>query len=80
MKAFDNHSGDFQRRLTMYLDGALSREESRDFLTNIKNSPEQFSKLKKEQSFRDFLRTKVSRRTVSPAVINRIKSQIKTTS
>jgi len=62
----------------MYLDGALSREESRNFLGEIKNSPEQFSKLQKEQGFRDFLRTKVNRRSVSPALINSIKSKIKT--
>jgi len=70
------NSGDFQRRLVMYLDGALSNEEKREFLTDVKNSPDQLAKLQKEQSFREFLRKKVNRRSVSPALINSIKSKI----
>jgi hypothetical protein len=72
----DGNQGEFQRRLVMYLDGALSNEESREFLTDIKNSPEQLAKLQKEKSFREFLRKKVSRRSVSPALLNSIKSKI----
>ena len=72
-----NQHGDFQRRLVMYLDGALSNQEANAFLTDIKDSPEQLDKLEKEQSFRNFLRQKVSRRTVSPALVKSIKSKIK---
>ncbi len=75
MKAFGN-PGEFQRRLVMYLDGALSNQESREFLTDVKNSPDHLAKLQKEQSFREFLRKKVNRRSVSPALINSIKSKI----
>ena len=75
MKPTGNH-GEFQRRLVMYLDGALSNEEASAFLTDVKNSPEHLAKLQKEKSFRDFLRKKVSRRSVSPALINSIKSKI----
>ncbi len=75
MNAFGN-KGDFQRRLVMYLDGALSNEESREFLTEIKNSPEHLAKLQKEKTFREFLRNKVNRRPVSPSLINSIKSKI----
>lgn len=71
-----NQTGNFQRRLVMYLDGALSNEESRTFLKDIKDSPEHFATLQKEKSFREFLRKKVSRRSVSPALINSIKSKI----
>jgi hypothetical protein len=70
------NQGEFQRRLVMYLDGALSNEEARAFLTDVKNSPDQLAKLQKEKSFREFLRKKVSRRSVSPALINSIKSKI----
>ena len=70
------NTGEFQRRLVMYLDGALSNEESREFLTDIKNSPDHLAKLQEEKSFREFLRKKVSRRSVSPALINSIKSKI----
>ena len=71
-----NQNGDFQRRLVMYLDGALSNKESNAFLTDIKDSPEQLEKFEKERSFREFLRNKVSRKSVSPALINSIKSKI----
>ncbi|MCH2023687.1 MAG: hypothetical protein MK207_14525 [Saprospiraceae bacterium] len=67
---------EFQRRLAMYLDGALSNEEASEFMTDIKNSPEQLAKLQNEKSFREFLRKKVSRHSVSPTLINSIKSKI----
>ncbi|MCP4439077.1 MAG: zf-HC2 domain-containing protein [Aureispira sp.] len=74
------NSNDFQRRLVLYLDGALSKEESREFLTDVRNSPEQLSKLQQETSFKEFLRKKISRRNVSPALIQSIKSKIKPSS
>lgn len=76
MKNQNNSPKDFQRRLVMFLDGALSNQESREFLTDVKKSPEQLAKLQKEKSFREFLRKKVNRRSVSPALINSIKSKI----
>ncbi len=71
---------EFQRRLVMYLDGALSSEESRDFLDTIMKSPEHMAKLEQEKSFREFLRKKVGRRSVSSALISSIKSKIGNTS
>ncbi|MGH1338796.1 MAG: hypothetical protein ACRBFS_21960 [Aureispira sp.] len=76
MKNHNSSPKDFQRRLVMFLDGALSNQESRAFLTDVKKSPEQLAKLQKEKSFREFLRKKVNRRSVSPALINSIKSKI----
>ncbi len=67
---------DFERRLVMYLDGALSKDESRDFLDTIMKSPEHMARLQQEKSFREFLRQKVGRRTVSSALIQSIKSKI----
>jgi|NOAtaT_7_FD_contig_41_5074472_length_323_multi_2_in_0_out_0_1 polyhydroxyalkanoate synthesis regulator phasin len=74
MNAFNDN--DFQRSLVMYLDGALSKEESRDFLDNVMQSPEQMARLQQEKSFREILRQKVGRRTVSPALVQSIKSKI----
>jgi hypothetical protein len=69
----------FRQKLTMYLDGALSKEEEREFLAEIKNSPTYLSQLQHEQSFREFLRQKLSRKTVSPALVQSIKSKINLT-
>ena len=68
---------EFQKKLAMYLDGALSNEEASTFMIDVKNSPEHLARLKEEKSFREFLRKKVNRRSVSPALINSIKSKIK---
>ena len=35
-----NLNSDFRRKLVMFLDGALDKEESRNFLSEIKGSPE----------------------------------------
>lgn len=71
---------EFRRKLTMYLDSALSKEEEREFLAEIKNSPTYVAHLQHEQSFREFLRQKISRKSVSPALIESIKSKINSNS
>jgi len=76
MKALDGNNGDFRRKLTLYLDGALSREESRDFLAEMQRSPECLKQLEHEKSFRDFLRNRVSRKQVSSSLIHSIKSKL----
>jgi len=68
---------DFLRRVSMYLDGALSKEEERNLLFEIKKSPELLEKYKMEKSFREFLRSKVNRRSVSPTLIKSIKDKIR---
>ncbi len=68
---------DFLRKVSMYLDGALNKEEERNLLFEIKKSPELLEKYKMEKSFREFLRSKVNRRSVSPALIQNIKDKIR---
>ncbi len=67
---------DFHRSMVMFLDGALSKDESREFLENIKHSPDFLDRLQKEKSFRETLRKKAGQRTVSPSVVQIIKSKI----
>jgi hypothetical protein len=67
---------EFRRKLVMYLDGALTKEEAREFLTEIRETPTYLAEFQKEQSFREFLRNKVNRRDVSPALLDSIKSKI----
>lgn len=80
MKAFGGNSEDFRRRLMLYLDGALTREESREFLAAIQQSPECLEQLQQEKSFRELLRNKLNRRSASSALLESIKSKLHTTS
>lgn len=77
MYTFSNEQ-EFKHTLVMYLDGALNSEDARDFLSEVRNSPKYLAELQKEQSFREFLRKKVHRKEVSPALVARIKSQLST--
>ncbi len=74
-----NNNNDFLNKVAMYLDGALSTEQERDLLAEIRKSPERLEKFKIEKSFREFLRDKVNRRAVSPTLVNAIKEKIRTT-
>ncbi len=71
-----NNSQDFLNKVVMYLDGALSKEQERELLIEIRRSPERLEKYRIEKSFREFLRSKVSRRKVSPNLVSSIKDKI----
>ena len=73
-----NNSQDFLNKVVMYLDGALSKEQERELLIEIRRSPERLEKFRIEKSFREFLRSKVSRRAVSPNLVRSIKDKIYT--
>lgn len=79
MKAFGGNSEDFRRRLMLYLDGALTREETREFLAEIQQSPECLGILQQEKSFRELLKNKLNRRPASSALVESIKSKLHTT-
>lgn len=68
---------DFATRVVMYLDGELSKQEEQNLLMEIKKSPEYLEKFRIESSFREFLRSKISRRNVSPLLVQNIKEKIK---
>jgi len=67
------------RKVTMYLDNELSKEAERELLNEIKQNPAYFEVLSKEKSFRDFIKSRVHRRKVSPALIQSIKDKIRIT-
>ena len=67
---------DFATRVVMYLDGELSKQEEQNLLMEIKKSPEYLEKFRIESSFREFLRSKLSRRNVSPLLVQNIKEKI----
>ena len=68
---------DLVRKVTMYLDNALSKEAERELLREIKSNPNYMELLHKEKSFREFVKSRVQRRTVSPALVQSIKERIK---
>ena len=65
------------RKVNMYLDNELTKEAERDLLREIKQNPAYLELLSKEKSFRDFIKSRVHRRKVSPALIKSIKDKIK---
>lgn len=65
------------KKVNMYLDNELSKEAERDLLREIKTNPAYLEILSKEQSFREFIKSKVHRRKVSPALIQSIKDKIR---
>jgi hypothetical protein len=68
---------DLIKKVTMYLDNELNKEAERDLLREIQQNPAYFELLKNEQSFREFIKSKVYRRKVSPALIQSIKEKIR---
>lgn len=68
---------DLVKKVNMYLDNELTKEAERELLRDIKLNPLYKEILSKEQSFRQFIRSKVQRRTVSPALIQSIKDRIR---
>ncbi|MEM6316893.1 MAG: hypothetical protein AAF960_04445 [Bacteroidota bacterium] len=65
------------KKVTMYLDNALTKEAERELLREIKSNPAYMELLHKEKSFREFVKSRVQRRTVSPALVQSIKERIK---
>ncbi len=65
------------KKVNMYLDNELTKEAERDLLREIKQNPAYLEVLSKEKSFREFIKSKVHRRKVSPALIQSIKDKIR---
>lgn len=65
------------KKVNMYLDNELSKEAERELLLDIKQNPLYFEVLSKEKSFREFIKSRVHRRKVSPALIQSIKDKIR---
>jgi hypothetical protein len=68
---------DMYHRVNMFLDKALSQEDERSFLKEVKQNPTYHEVLNTEQSFRDLIRNSVDRRRASPDLIQSIKDKIR---
>lgn len=61
----------------MYLDNELTKDAERALLQEIQQNPAYFQVLSQEKSFREFIKSRVHRRKVSPTLIQSIKDQIR---
>lgn len=75
MKTFKGFEAHLVRKLNMYLDNELDQQES----INLRNNPEFYSILEREQNFRHFIKDRVPRRKVSSDLIQSIKDKIRIT-
>ena len=67
---------DFFRLMNLYLDKELSNEDENKLLQELRSNPNYMEFLSKERSFREFIKSRVQRRKVSPALIDSIKEKI----
>jgi hypothetical protein len=65
-------------RIHLFLDNGLSEAEENELLREIQSNPAYLQILSKEQSFREFLKSRIQRRKPSPALVQSIKEKIKT--
>lgn len=73
----NDQSTSFEDRIILYLDGRLNKQEERELLAEMKSNPIFLEKYSKEKAFRTFIRSKVSRKKVSPALVQSIKDKIR---
>lgn len=73
----DHNYQDLVQKVTMYLDNELSESAETELLREIKANPSYLQVLSQEQSFREFIKSKIHRRKPSPALIQSIKEKIR---
>ncbi|MFT4761181.1 MAG: hypothetical protein ACI9XO_001075 [Paraglaciecola sp.] len=71
---------DLVKRINLLLDNELSKDAERALLNEIKTNPVYRDLLQKEKSFREFIKSKIHRRKVSPALVQSIKDKLKVAS
>ena len=65
------------KKVRMLVDNELTKEDERALLKEIKDNPSAMDLLKREQSFKDFLKAKLVKKKVSPTLIQSIKDKIR---
>lgn len=67
---------DLMKRVAMFLDNELDKDEQKNLLLEIEKNEQFQSLLNREQSFKTYVKSHISRRIVSPALIQSIKEKI----
>ncbi|MFN7115470.1 MAG: hypothetical protein ACK4TA_01645, partial [Saprospiraceae bacterium] len=62
----DHNYQDLVQKVTMYLDNELTESAETELLREIKANPAYMQVLSQEQSFREFIKSKIHRRKPSP--------------
>ena len=65
------------KKVRMLVDNELTKEDERQLLKEIKDNPTIMDLLKREQSFKDYLKAKMVKKKVSPTLIQSIKDKIR---
>jgi len=65
------------KRVRMLVDNELTKEDERQLLNEIKDNPSIMDILKREQTFKDYLKSKLVKKKVSPSLIQGIKDKIR---
>lgn len=65
------------KRVRMLVDNELTKEDERQLLEEIKDNPSIMDILKREQTFKDYLKSKLVKKKVSPSLIQGIKDKIR---
>lgn len=73
----DHNFQNLVQKVTMYLDNELSESAEIELLRDIKANPSYLQVLSKEQSFREFIKSKIHRRKPSAALVESIKDKIR---
>lgn len=76
MNNFQN-SQDFLKQMNLLLDNELTPEKEREMLAEIKSNPNYRSLLSQEKSFREFVKSRIHRKSVSPSLVRSIKDKIR---
>ncbi len=76
MELPEHHYNQLMDGIVQYLDGGLSPEDEQKFLTEIKQYPDCLKKLEIEQTFKEFICDKVSRKSPDPDFLANLKTQI----
>ena len=76
MKNFQNGQ-DFSQRMNLLLDNELTPEKEREMLQEIKTNPSYHKLLSQEKSFREFIKSRIHRKSVSPSLVRSIKEKIR---
>lgn len=77
MNNFQN-SQDFLQRMNLLLDNELTPDKEREMLEEIKSNPSYRTLLSQEKSFREFVKSRIHRKSVSPSLVRSIKEKIRT--
>lgn len=70
------NSQDFIQRMNLLLDNQLTPEKEREMLEEIKTNKNYRALLSQEQSFREFVKSRIHRKKVSPSLVQSIKEKI----